>query len=90
MNFFDNLPNADAGEVIEKMVALIIGLIIAVLGVLGILRWTSDFVAVLRGSVPAMLVCGGLLAVIAGITSIKDSIEAKKLEQEKQKEGEQK
>jgi hypothetical protein len=67
------------------MVALIVGLIIAVLGVLGILRWTPDFILVLRGSVPVMLVCGGLLAVIAGITSIKDSIEAKKLEQEKQK-----
>ena len=71
------------------MVALVIGVVIAVLGVVGIFRWTTAFVIVLKGSVPIMLVCGGLLAVIAGITSIKDSIEAKKLEQEK-KEGEQK
>jgi hypothetical protein len=68
-----------------QMVALIVGIIIVVLGVAGIARWPGDFVHVLKGSVPAMLVCGGLLAVIAGITSIKDSMEAKKLEQEKQK-----
>lgn len=71
------------------MVALIVGVVITVIGILGILRWVSAFVLVLKGSVPIMLVCGGLLAVVAGITSIKDSIEAKKLEQEK-KEGEQK
>lgn len=75
------------------MVALIIGLIVVVLGVFGIVTWFGDFILVLKGSVPAMLICGGLLAIVAGITSIKDSIEAKKLEEERKeeqkKEGEQ-
>jgi len=72
------------------MVALIIGLIVVVLGVIGIVTWFPDFVLVLKGSVPAMLICGGLLAIIAGITSIKDSIEAKKLEEEHKKEEQSK
>lgn len=72
------------------MVALIGGLITIGLGVLGLIKWIPDFILVLRGSIPAILICGGILAVIAGVASIKDSIEAKKLEfeQKKQKEGE--
>lgn len=65
------------------MVALIIGLIVIILGVIGIITWVKDFIVVLRGAVPAMFLCGGLLAVIAGITSIKDAAEVKKMEQER-------
>ena len=72
------------------MLALIVGLVFSAIGLVGIVKWFDSFKDVLKGSIPAMLLCGGLLAIIAGITSIKDSIEAKKLEQEKQKEGEQK
>lgn len=68
------------------MVALIIGVVVVILGLLGIITWFPDFVMILRGSVPAMFICGGLLAIIAGITSIKDSIEAKKIEEESKKE----
>jgi|YNPNPStandDraft_1061719.scaffolds.fasta_scaffold99466_2 hypothetical protein len=72
------------------MIALIIGIIVVVLGVVGIVQWFSDFVSVLKGAVPPMFVCGGLLAIIAGITSIKDAAEAKKLEEERKKEEEKK
>ncbi len=66
------------------MGALIGGIIAVVIGVIGIVRWPTDLLVVLKGSVPLMIALGGLLAIIAGITSIKDSIEAKKLEQEAQ------
>ena len=72
------------------MVALVMGIVVVVLGLLGIVSWFGDFVLVLKGSVPAMFVLGGLLAIVAGITSIKDAAEAKKLEEERKKEGEQK
>lgn len=57
--------------------AVITGLAFVVLGLWGMIGWWSDFVTFLRGSVPFMLCIGGLLAVIAGVTSIKDSLEAK-------------
>jgi len=63
------------------MLALIIGLVTVVIGILGLIKWIAPFIYVLKGAVPAMLICGGLLAIIAGITSMKDAAEAKKLEQ---------
>jgi len=69
------------------MLALIIGLIVAIVAAyIGLAYWLSDVVVVLKGSIPLMFFCGGILAVIAGITSIKDEIEAKKLEEEQKKE----
>jgi F0F1-type ATP synthase assembly protein I len=68
------------------MGALIAGIITVIIGIIGIIRWSDLMVKFLKGSVPLMLVFGGLLAIIAGITSIKDSIEAKKLEEESKKE----
>ncbi len=59
------------------MLAVITGLVFIVLGLWGILGWWSDFLSFLRGSVPFMLFVGGLLAVVAGVTSIRDSLESK-------------
>ena len=71
------------------MIALIVGVVVTFLGIAGIVKWFDQFKTVIEGAVPAMLVCGGILAIIAGITSIKDAIESKKLDQEK-KESEKK
>ncbi|MCX7910828.1 MAG: hypothetical protein N2505_04530 [Endomicrobia bacterium] len=63
------------------MGALIGGIIVAVIGVYLWIKWPGQ-VIVIQGSLPIMLICGAALAVLAGIVSIKDSIEAKKLEKE--------
>ncbi len=65
------------------MGALIGGIIVTAIGILLWILWPGQAI-VIQGSLPIMLICGGLLAIIAGITSIKDSIEAKKLEKEAQ------
>ncbi|MEN3014085.1 MAG: hypothetical protein ABDH23_05695 [Endomicrobiia bacterium] len=65
------------------MGALIGGIIVGALGIWLWLKWPGQ-VIVIQGSLPIMLICGGLLAILAGIVSIKDSIEAKKLEKEVQ------
>ncbi|MFH1369401.1 MAG: hypothetical protein ABII64_09785 [Elusimicrobiota bacterium] len=59
------------------MLAVITGVAFLVLGLWGIIGWWPDFISFLKGSVPAMIFVGGFLAVIAGITSIKDSFESK-------------
>jgi len=59
------------------MLAIIVGLVFMVLGLLGLLAWWPDFVAVFKGFVPVMIMIGGLIAVVAGATSVMDSMESK-------------
>lgn len=59
------------------MLAVILGLVFVVLGFWGVVAWWVSFKLVLKGLVPAMILCGGLLSVIAGIASIKDAMASK-------------
>lgn len=61
-----------------KYLGVIIGAIIVLLGLKGILCWWGDFLAVVKGSIPAMLIFGGAIAVIAGISEIKDELSSRK------------
>jgi len=61
-----------------KYASIIIGSVIAVVGVWGLVAWWCDFLCLLRGSVPAMLVFGGVIAVIAGLSELKDEAASKK------------
>jgi hypothetical protein len=66
-----------------KYTSIVIGAIVALLGLWGIIGWWCDFLTVLKGSVPAMLIFGGAIAVIAGLSEIKDEAAAKKTEEKK-------
>ena len=55
-----------------KYSSIIIGSCVAVLGLLGVIVWRSDFLAIIKGSIPVILVFGGVIAVIAGLTELKD------------------
>ncbi len=63
-----------------KYLSVIIGAVVALLGLWGLIGWWCDFLLVLRGSVPAMLIFGGIIAVIAGLSEIKDELESGKEE----------
>jgi len=63
------------GSIIGGLVVAAIGLIWFFAGQLWFELWV-----VAKGVLPAMLVGGGLVAIIAGISSIKDKIAAKKEE----------
>ena len=54
------------------MAALAGGLVALVLGIIGIIIWRGQFIDILLGGVPVMLILGGALAVYLGFEEIKD------------------
>jgi len=66
------------GVVMGKYLSVIIGAAVAIVGLVAFIGWWCDFLLVLRGSVPAMLIFGGAIAVIAGVSEIKDEAASKK------------
>lgn len=67
-----------------KYMSIIIGGVVAVVGLIGLINWWSSFVVLLKGSIPAMMIFGGVIAIIAGVSEIKDEASAKKPEEPKQ------
>ncbi len=59
-----------------KYVSVIGGIIAIVLGLVGLFRWLALFVSALKATVPAILILGGLIALAAGVSEIKDSLKA--------------
>jgi len=68
------------------MGALIGGVIAAILGVLGIWHWFQEFKDFIQGGLPILLVLGGIIAIAAGISDIKDRIEENKEKAKKETE----
>jgi len=70
-----------------KALAIIGGLIAMAAGVvLVIFVWWREFYELVFGFIPPVLFFGGLIALIAGISSIKDAMRTKKLEEETKEE----
>ncbi len=64
---------------VSKYLSAIGGLIAIVLGVVGLVNWWEEYiVGFLKSGLVIILLLGGLLAVMAGIGEIKDSLEEKK------------
>ena len=55
------------------MKTLIGGAIAAALGLIGLVIWWGEFLRVLAGIVPAMLLLGGALAIYLGFDELKDT-----------------
>ena len=73
-----------------KFLAILIGIIAMAGGVyLAIFVWWREFYELIFGAIPPLLFFIGLIAFIAGISSIKDAIRTKKLETEAEEETEE-
>ena len=64
------------------MLSVIFGVVGIILGIAWLFVWGAweQFILVIKGSVPPFLILVGLVAVAAGISSIKDNAAAKKEE----------
>jgi len=70
-----------------KFLAIVGGLIAMAGGVLLVaLCWWPAFKTLVLGAIPPVLFFGGLIALIAGISSLKDAARTKKLEAEAKEE----
>lgn len=73
-----------------KFLAIFLGLVAMVCGVyLVIFVWWREFYELVFGCIPPILFFGGLIAFIAGISSIKDAMRTKNLEEETVEEKEE-
>lgn len=70
-----------------KALAILGGLIAMAGGFVLVIRvWPQQFIDLVFGCIPPILFFGGLIALIAGISGIKDARRTKKLEEETKKE----
>ena len=63
-----------------KYAGVVVGAVVVLLGVVGLIRWSYAFIIILKGAIPAMMIFGGAIAVIAGLSEIKDESANKKEE----------
>lgn len=61
----------------KKVLSLLIGAIVAIVGLILLIAWWYEFLFVLRGIVPVMLILGGAIAVIVGFSEVKDMLKSK-------------
>ena len=60
-----------------KTLSIIIGAISAFLGLILLLSWWYEFLFVIKATLPALLILGGIIAILAGISEFKDVISSK-------------
>jgi 5-bromo-4-chloroindolyl phosphate hydrolysis protein len=64
------------------MSLLISGIVSVILGVIGFSLWWSDFMIILKGGVPIMLILAGILAVYVGLDAMEDRMREERHKQE--------
>lgn len=68
-----------------KYIGVIGGLVAILLGLIGLIVWWQLFVKALLATIPSLLILGGLIALAAGVSEIKDAVKSKKEEKEPEK-----
>ena len=61
----------------NKMTGVIGGGIAIIIGLFGLIFWWDSFITILRGSVPIILLLGGIISLVAGISEIKETSKTK-------------
>ncbi|MEA3489990.1 MAG: hypothetical protein U9R44_06615 [Candidatus Omnitrophota bacterium] len=60
-----------------KVLGLLVGAIVIIVGLILLIAWWYELLFVLRGVVPVMLIFGGAIAVAAGLGELKDTMKGK-------------
>ena len=60
-----------------KMLSVLVGGIVLMVGLIFLVWWWPEFLVILKGVLPGMLILGGVIAVLARISEYKDTIKSK-------------
>ena len=58
------------------------GIVSVILGVIGFSLWWNDFIIILKGGIPILLILGGILAVYVGLDAMQDRMREERQKQE--------
>lgn len=64
------------------MSLLIGGAASVIIGLIGLILWWVDFLVILKGGIPIILILGGILAVYIGLDEIQDKLREERQKQE--------
>ncbi|MDA8124852.1 MAG: hypothetical protein M0009_06685 [Deltaproteobacteria bacterium] len=64
------------------MSLLIGGIVSVILGVIGFSIWWAEFIDILQGGIPILLILGGVLAVYVGLDAMQDRMREERQKQE--------
>jgi hypothetical protein len=57
-----------------KYIGVAIGAALTILGLVALVGWWSDFVSIIKGFLPAIMIFAGVIALIAGISQMQDEL----------------
>ncbi|GEM_PF-1879757 len=60
-----------------KYMSLVVGVVVGLAGLVLTVLWWGDFVTIIKGLVPVMLIFCGAIALVAGYSELKDDKRAK-------------
>ena len=62
----------------SKYLGITIGAALTILGLVALVGWWGDFISIIKGSIPAIMIFAGAIALIAGISQLQDEFSDKK------------
>jgi len=57
----------------SNIVSIVGGGIAIIIGLLGLILWWDFLIAILKGGIPILLLLGGIISLMVGISEIKES-----------------
>jgi len=60
-----------------KFLSIIAGSALAVTGIILLVNWIQPVKLVIKGTLPVVLIFGGVIALLAGVSELEDTIKAK-------------
>ena len=61
-----------------KYLGIAIGAVVLIIGIVLLKSWWYEFTFILRGALPAILIFGSVIALIAGLAELKDTLKGVK------------
>jgi len=61
-----------------KTLSIAVGGLVVFVGLVLLINWWYEFLFLLKGTIPVLLILGGVIALFAGLAELKDTLKDKK------------